>query len=250
MNSSIHSSNLSITDTGERILPTSEGEVSYVFTRHKFAYEYIQSFVDNKDVIDVGCGSGYGSHILAQRARRVTGIDHEAEAIRFCRRHYAAANLEFIRADASTFVPESRYDLAVCLQAIEHFADVSAFLDRLMQMVKPGGMIFISTPNVRKKYKGTKKNPYHHSEMSHDQFVEILRDKFERFDMLGVAYARRNRLRSVLAKMPFYRWGRFIKRSSRIKKIAGRALDLTRFEVIREGLAEQAADLLAVCHVP
>ncbi len=239
-----------ISDTGERILPTSAGEVSYVYSRHKFAYEYIQSFVAGKTVIDVGCGSGYGSYILAQRARRVLGIDHDGDAISFCQTHYKADNLEFRRADAMGFWTEVLFQVAVCLQVIEHFADVKAFVDHLRQMVEPGGMIFISTPNVRKRYRGTKRNPYHHSEMNYEQLLHMLGEKFARFELLGVAYARRNLLRSFLAKMPFYQWGRFIKRSSRIKKIAGRALALTEFTVIHQQVEKRAADLLAICHLP
>ncbi len=47
-------------DTGERIIPTEDGELSLVYSRHRFAYEYASTFVENKTVLDVGCGTGYG----------------------------------------------------------------------------------------------------------------------------------------------------------------------------------------------
>lgn len=250
MQKKIDNCNGVIFDTGERILPAGADEVSFVYNRHKFAYEYIQSFVENKSVIDVGCGSGYGSFILAQKARWVLGIDHAADAIDFCCKHFQAANLQFQQADALVFQPPATFQAAVCLQVIEHFYDPAAFLDRLVQMVESGGTIFISTPNVRKKYRGTKKNPHHHSEMNYQQFSQLLRQKFQRFELVGIAYAHRNRLRSFLASMPFYQWGRYIKRSSKIKKIAGRVLDLNQFAVIDEQIDKRAADLLAICHVP
>ena len=51
-------------DTGERMIPTAEGETSFVFARHRFAYEQARTFVGGKSVLDIGCGTGYGCRIL------------------------------------------------------------------------------------------------------------------------------------------------------------------------------------------
>jgi 2-polyprenyl-3-methyl-5-hydroxy-6-metoxy-1,4-benzoquinol methylase len=86
-------------DTGERIIPTAEKEVSFVFERHKFAYTYALNFVDNKKVLDVGCGTGYGCKILSQRAKMIWGIDYDEEAIAYCKKFYSGENIFYAQMD-------------------------------------------------------------------------------------------------------------------------------------------------------
>ncbi|MBN1349409.1 class I SAM-dependent methyltransferase, partial [candidate division KSB1 bacterium] len=112
-------------DDGERIIPTKPGEISFVYARHKFAYQYAQNFVENKTVLDVGCGTGYGSKILSEKATYVHGIDYDSDAINYCKQHYSGSNIEFYQADATKFAGERKFDVAVCFQAIEHFEDIA-----------------------------------------------------------------------------------------------------------------------------
>ncbi|MDZ7262735.1 MAG: class I SAM-dependent methyltransferase, partial [candidate division KSB1 bacterium] len=196
-----------IQDAGERMIPTKEGEISFVFSRHEFAYRYAQNFVHHKTVIDIGCGTGYGCKLLAEKAKFVIGIDYDAEAIHYCRTHYSSHNIQYIQLDASSLTMVDRqFDVAISFQVIEHLQEVNNFMTSLKEIVTPNGIIMLSTPNAKKKAK--KKNPFHVHEMSYDQFRELLEAHFESFDLLGVAYARNNKLRSFLGKTPFYQWGK------------------------------------------
>lgn len=238
---------LEISDTGERILPTADGEVSFVFSRHKFAYEYVQQFVAGKGVIDVGCGTGYGCKTLAETAQLVCGVDYSAEAIAYCQRHFAGPNITYLQMDAKALAFERQFDAAVTLQVIEHIPNPGDFIEQLKRVVHPGGTIFISTPNVRKPQKETDANPFHFSEMNYTRFHQLISDKFSAFEILAVSYATPNRIRSVVAKLPFYKWGRKLARKSLLKKVANRALDLTTFKIIDSNLEKEAADFLAIC---
>jgi 2-polyprenyl-3-methyl-5-hydroxy-6-metoxy-1,4-benzoquinol methylase len=138
------------------------------------------------------------------------------------------------------------FDVAVSFQVIEHMPDVHDFIKQIKQIVKPGGRIFISTPNVPRAKQPHHGNPFHQNEMDYYLFRELMSEEFSSFKILGVVYTSDNPVRSVIQKLPFYRWGVLLKRSSKIKKLANRALDLTSFRVTETNLGK-SLDLLAIC---
>lgn len=237
-------------DTGERILPAEEGELSLVYTRHRFAYEQVLPLAENKTVLDVGCGSGYGAAMLAKVASRVVGVDYSDQAINYCRKNWDSPNLEFVQMDANKLELDSEFDLTVCFQAIEHMDDLDHFVGQLKKVTAKGGKILISTPNVFRPLKDDLANPFHVNEMNFDRFSDLLKKHFTEFLVIGVAYAKKNSFRSLIAKLPVYRWGRILKRKSKLKKIAARALDLDQFTIIDKNVRQSAADLLAICDNP
>ncbi len=237
----------SLPDTGERMIPTQQGEVSIVFARHTLTYEYALQFVEGKTVLDAGCGTGYGSHMLASRARRVTGIDLSAEAIDYSRSHFTAPNLDFIQMDVTQLGFRRAFDVAVSFQVIEHLQDPGAFLSTLKQAVVPGGKIVLATPNVLPSQTGDPVNPFHCSEMSYDELSTLLKRHFSSFRILGIGHTKPNRLRSFFFNSPLYRLGKLLRRGSMVKKLANRTLGLTSFQVITERVAQDAMDLIAVC---
>lgn len=236
-----------LTDSGERIIPPDESEVSIVFARHRFAYECARRFVVGKSVLDVGCGTGYGCRFIAEGARRVVGIDRDSDVLAYCRHHYSSSNIEYKYADASTLSLEEIFDVAIAFQVIEHLADPADFLARLKKTVRPGGTILITTPNSHKGLDSPSDNPFHLSEMDHGQFARLLGDSFHSFELFGVGYASRNRLREFVLESPLYAIGKLLKRKSTLKKIAAGALNMTEFRILKDGVAEESIDLLAVC---
>ena len=236
-----------IQDSGERILPTREGEISIIYSRQKFAYEYISQFVKNKSVIDLGCGTGYGSKLLSETAGEVSGIDYDGEAISYCRNNYEASNLTFIQSDILNYRPEKQFDIAISLQVIEHFDNVSVFLNKIKSCVKFNGRIFISTPNVSPARKNMHENKYHLSDMDYAEFRSQLNKHFSKYEILGIAYAKDNILRKLIGFSLNYKLGKKIRRSSKIKNIACNTFDLTKFKIIDSDVQKKAADLLAVC---
>ncbi|HTP12569.1 MAG TPA: class I SAM-dependent methyltransferase, partial [Bacteroidota bacterium] len=204
-------------------------------------------FVAGKTVLDAGCWTGYGSNMLASRARRVSGIDLSSEAIDYCRAHYAAANLEFVQMDATRLDFHRTFDVAVSFQVIEHLPDPGMFLMSLKQAVVPGGTILLATPNVRTPRTGDAANPFHCSEMSYQALHTLLAKHFSSFRILGIGHAKPNKLRTFICKSPLYRLGRHLRRGSVVKRLADKTLDLTSFHVISERVSEDAMDLIAVC---
>jgi 2-polyprenyl-3-methyl-5-hydroxy-6-metoxy-1,4-benzoquinol methylase len=130
---------------------------------------------------------------------------------------------------------------------IEHLQDPLGFLRSLRQAVTPRGVILISTPNLRAGHSAGEENPFHLSEMTFGEFSALLDASFQSYRLLGIAPSTAPVWRRALRRLPFYRWGRGIRRTNPLKRIANRAMDLTNFRVIDHAVAAEAIDLLAIC---
>jgi 2-polyprenyl-3-methyl-5-hydroxy-6-metoxy-1,4-benzoquinol methylase len=238
---------IDLPDTGERMIPTKAGEVSFVFSRHLFAYRYARQFVNDKEVLDAGTGTGYGASLLGETAKNVLGIDHSAEAIAYSTTHYSAPNVRYTRANIEDLSFDSQFDVAVSFQVIEHLKDPSDFLTRLRRAVRPGGLILITTPNVKHKANHGTENPFHVNEMRYDQLNELLKKHFTSFQLLGIVHGKANPVVRFLRALPIYGLGRRLKRTSLLKKAANQILDLTTFQVIDRDVARKGVDLLVIC---
>jgi len=241
------SSQMPLKDTGERMIPTGEGEISYVFARHKFAYAYARQYARSRRVLDLGCGTGYGCRILSDVAQSVVGIDHDPEAIEYCSRNFPASNVSYIRSDISDVRFRNEFDLGVSFQVIEHMRDLELFLLKLTTAVVSGGTIIITTPNVRIPTPERDANPFHANEMNAAQFHRLLSDHFSSFELSGIGYASPSILRTIVQNSPLYRIGKFLTRKSVVKRIASASLGLTDFRVLRSDVESNSIDLLAIC---
>jgi len=237
----------SLRDTGERMIPTGEGEVSYVFARHKFAYEQAKRYAQGCRVLDVGCGTGYGCKILSEVASSVVGIDYSAEAVAYCNANSTAPNVLFEHANATDIAFNREFDLALSFQVIEHHSNPPLFLKKIKQAVRPGGTILLTTPNAREPVRKGEENPFHENEMNYEQFKKLLSEHFSSFELLGIGYASPNKLRTLIQRSPLYRLGKYFNRKNPIKKLANATMNLTNFQVLHTDIAHDAIDLFAIC---
>src|SRR5262245_20225930 len=98
--------------TGERVSP-GQGHVG-LCNEHVARYTFAARLSRRKQVLDAGCGAGYGSAELARTAACVLGVDRSEEAIAFARAEYAAPNLRFEQADCAALpVADESIDLVV-----------------------------------------------------------------------------------------------------------------------------------------
>ena len=118
--------------TGERTLPDVPEE-NYWFRRHLVVYEWIASRVGGRRVVDLACGEGYGSSVLARTAASVVGVDANPDAFEHARLKYSGTRLRFERNMLELW--EGDVDCVVFLQTIEHVQDPDAVLDRLRALV-------------------------------------------------------------------------------------------------------------------
>jgi len=183
--------------TGERTLPDVPEE-NYWYQRHLVVYEWIAARVTGLRVVDMACGEGYGSAELARTAASVVGVDANPEAHDHARLRYVRDNLRFERDLVETFGEEC--DAVVFLQTIEHVQDPGAVLDHFRSMLAPGGMAFISTPNVLTLApEGAEKseNPWHIKEYRPAEFRALCEAHFSRVEVYGLFHARKLRAHEV-----------------------------------------------------
>ncbi len=180
--------------TGERTLPDVPEE-NYWFQRHLAVYSWIGEQVGGLRVVDMACGEGYGSDLLAQAgAAEVVGIDANPEAFEHARLRYVRDNLRFVRTMAETY--DESCDALVFLQTIEHVQDPAAVLARFRELVAgaPDAVVFVSTPNVLTLAPpGAERsgNPWHVYEYRPEEFSALCRVHFASVRILGLYHARK-----------------------------------------------------------
>jgi len=164
--------------TGERFVPGAAGEIWY---EHWHRYHFAAALVGGRDVLDVACGEGYGSVLLARHARRVTGADIAPAAVEHARVRYAAIdNLEFRVADCAALpFADASFDAVVSFETIEHIAAQEAFLDEVRRVLRPGGLFVLSCPN-KTEYTDKREvtNEFHVRELYRDELATLLAPRF------------------------------------------------------------------------
>ena len=188
-----------LTLTGERTLPDVPAE-HYWYSRHLVVYEWIAERVEGLRVLDMACGEGYGCATLARSAATVTGVDANPEAHEHARLRYTQPGLSFERALVETYGQPGTCDVITFLQTIEHVRDPVAVLRHFRELLVPGGVAYVSTPNVLTLAPpGALKsdNPWHLREYRAQEFRELCEDVFASVEVYGVYHARRLRAHAL-----------------------------------------------------
>ena len=235
--------------TGERTLPDVPAE-NYWYRRHLVVYEWIARRTGGQRVLDMACGEGYGSAVLAGSAASVIGLDANPEAHEHARLRYRAPNLSFSRGLVETYGQPGQFDAVVFLQTIEHVQDPQAVLRHFRELLTPGGVAYVSTPNLLTLAPpGAAKsgNPWHLKEYRAEEFRALCAGEFRSVEVLGLYHARKllvhqralelgwDRVHRALSiTRPFYGWFTPAIRQS----------DFT----LRDGRLDEALDFLAICH--
>jgi 2-polyprenyl-3-methyl-5-hydroxy-6-metoxy-1,4-benzoquinol methylase len=234
--------------TGERTLPDVPAE-NYWFRRHLVVYDWITARVAGARVIDMACGEGYGSDLLASRAASVLGLDANPEAYEHARARYVRDNLRFERGMVETYGQPESFDVVVFLQTIEHVMDPRAVLEHMHSLLAPGGVLYVSTPNVLTLAPaGAPKsgNPWHLREYRAAEFRSLTQSVFRSVELLGLFHARKLRVHELALRLG---WDAVHPRLRLTQPFYDRftpAISARDFR-LRPDPLDRALDLLAVC---
>jgi SAM-dependent methyltransferase len=237
-----------LTLTGERTLPDVPLE-NYWFRRHLAVYEWIGARVAGRRVIDMACGEGYGSEVLWRSADSVVGLDANPEAHEHALLRYTRQNLVFERGMVENYGEPGAYDDVVFLQTIEHVLDPPAVLRHFRELLAPGGVAYISTPNVLKLApagQAKSDNPWHIREYRASEFEALCRGVFDEVDMLGLFHARKLRAHELALRFGWDPVHRGLRITKRFYDWFTPAIATSDF-VLRRGPLDGALDFLAVC---
>ena len=234
--------------TGERTLPDVPEE-NYWYRRHLVVYRWIAERCAGQRVVDMACGEGYGSAVLAARAADVVGVDANPDAHEHARLRYTAPNLRFARSLIGDFEDGAPWDAIVFLQTVEHVDEPLPLLQRFASLLAPGGVAYVSTPNrLTLAPPGQPKsgNPWHVREYTPAEYRELVAPAFAQVDMLGVFHARKLRAHELALRLGWDRVHPALRLTRPFYDRFVPAIDEHDF-ALRPGDLDRALDLLAVC---
>jgi SAM-dependent methyltransferase len=235
--------------TGERTLPDVPAE-NYWYRRHLAVYEWIADRVAGGHVLDMACGEGYGSSVLAQTAALVVGVDGNPEAHEHARLRYTRPGLSFEWGAVETYGEPGSFDAVVFLQTIEHVVDPPAVLEHFRRLLAPGGVAYISTPNLLTLAPpGAAKsdNPWHLREYRADEFASLCRGVFSSVELLGLFHAGKLRAHEIaLRRLGWDRVHQRLGLTARFYAWFSPAISSRDF-ALRADHLPRALDFLAVC---
>lgn len=164
-----HSSSL------ERIIPEqlriNEATGLETLKLHVARYEFARSMLVPGSVLDLACGAGYGTAILAapQHITRVVGVDISEDAIAYAIQHYTGERLSFLCSSATAFKPSDGFDNVVSLETLEHIDNPHLLFAHLVSLLRPGGRLIASVPVTP----SVDANPHHKSNFSARTFYDL-----------------------------------------------------------------------------
>ncbi|MFC2154210.1 methyltransferase domain-containing protein [Candidatus Altiarchaeota archaeon] len=175
--------------TGERYLPDLDPTLGVeIHYEHLHRYAFVGQFVKGKKVLDLACGEGYGSFMLAQDASHVTGVDIDKKTIKHARIKYTKGNLNFVEGSILD-VPikgNGLFDVIVCFEALEHVKGHIKLMSEVKRLLTHDGIFFVSTPNKELyTHQPNYHNPFHQKELEFKEFEKLLKTKFKNNRFFG-----------------------------------------------------------------
>ncbi|MDM4140656.1 MULTISPECIES: class I SAM-dependent methyltransferase [Mycobacterium] len=165
-----------MTLTGERTIPGVDIE-NYWFRRHEVVYQRLAGRCVDADVLEAGCGEGYGADLIAGVARRVIAVDYDEAAVAHVRGRYP--RVDVMQANLAQLpLPDSSVDVVVNFQVIEHLWDQTQFVVECARVLRPSGLLMMSTPNriTFSPGRDTPINPFHTRELNAAELTQLLLD--------------------------------------------------------------------------
>lgn len=163
-------------DTGERLIPEGHTQ-TLTYGEHLSRYLSVLGIAKNRTILDIACGAGYGTRLIASTAKKVWGVDYSTEAIDYAKDHYSATNIKYLVGDAHNIpLDNESVDVVVSLETIEHLKNPEKFIKEVKRVLKKGGKFVVSTPNDDEFIEG---NKFHLHEFDLKELKKLIGDNFK-----------------------------------------------------------------------
>jgi SAM-dependent methyltransferase len=163
-----------LTLTGERTIPGLDVE-NYWFRRHEAVYQQLAPRCVGREVLEAGCGEGYGAELISRVARRVVALDYDEATVAHVRARYP--QVEVIHGNLAELpLANASVDVVVNFQVIEHLRDQAQFVRECARVLRSSGLLMVSTPNriTFSPGRDTPINPFHTRELNAEELTELL----------------------------------------------------------------------------
>jgi GT2 family glycosyltransferase/glycosyltransferase involved in cell wall biosynthesis len=137
--------------------------------------------------LDLACGEGYGSSFMADVAHSVVGVDISVEAVQSALATYIKPNLSYQQGSAVALdFADASFDVVVSFETIEHLAEQAEMLAEIKRVLRPNGLLVISSPNrpIYSEESG-EHNEFHVKELDFREFDELLKAQFSAIEYFG-----------------------------------------------------------------
>ena len=174
-----------LTPTGERYLPNVlSGDI---IAEHMHRYYVAGQYVVGKNVLDIACGEGYGSHYLAQKAASVVGVDVDSATVEHAQATYSHPGLRYSQGDCADIpLDDNSIDVVVSFETIEHHERHDEMMQEIKRVLRPDGLLIISSPDKHEySEKPGYNNPYHVKELYKQEFQDLLKSHFANTSLVG-----------------------------------------------------------------
>lgn len=174
--------------TGERLETFINGRDAI---EHLHRYAILSNCIINKVVLDIACGEGYGSNLLAQNASYVHGVDIDEQTIILANKKYKKKNLNYTVGDTSKIPFDNNFfDVVVSYETIEHHDQHHEMIKEIKRVLKPNGKIIISTPDkLFYSDKTNFSNKFHIKELYKQEFLNLMSSYFSKTQLLTQQYS-------------------------------------------------------------
>ncbi|HVL91471.1 MAG TPA: class I SAM-dependent methyltransferase [Actinomycetota bacterium] len=176
--------------TGERVIP-GDPKWAWCFQAHLFGYHDLARRMTSRPerLLEIGCGEGYGASVLSRHAGHVVAGDVAADAVAHARDKYHAPNISWVVFDAQKLpFADGAFGVTCSLQVIEHFPDAEAHLDEVVRVTEPGGLHYVTTPNIDNMGEAEKDNPFHLRDFNAADLDAVLSARFDDVAVEGMFY--------------------------------------------------------------
>lgn len=164
--------------------------------KHLHRYAIATKYIQNKIILDIASGEGYGSNLMSEYASFVYGVDIDEETVANAKTKYRKNNLSFLLGSTSKIpLEQNSVDVVISFETIEHHDQHQMMLGEIKRVLKPEGILIISTPD---KYYYSDlpnyKNKFHIKELYKEDFIKLINNYFSTLQILSQSYLNGNSL--------------------------------------------------------